>query len=155
MQEWRGWCQGVGVKTGSVSIEDRLTYTQRAWYDNIKAILGACEMDTTPDYNELVAAALEVLLQEEVITHDVSIGIAKKIIGDGGLGKLSDNQMRVFNNYIEPLLHIKCENEDCKDEIDLADIPEAYAQQFDLGGLFCEECLYIEARIAREVEKDD
>ena len=112
-------------------------------------------MDTTPDYNELVADALEVLLEEEVITHDASIGIAKKIIGDGGLGNLSDKQMWVFNNYIEPLLHIKCENEDCQDEIGLADIPEAYAQQFDLGGLFCEDCLYIEARIAREVEKDD
>jgi hypothetical protein len=112
-------------------------------------------MDGEPSYGELLADALEILLQNEEIEHDAAIGIAKKIISDRGLHHLSPKQKVVFQQFVEPALEIECGNPDCSHTISLRDIPEAYNNYDEFGKLLCENCLYIEIRIRNASVDDD
>lgn len=111
-------------------------------------------MDVEPSYGELLADALDALLENEEIEHDAAVGIAKKIISDKGLHNLSPKQKAVFQQFIEPALEIECGNPDCSQTISLRDIPEAYNNYFEFGSLLCENCLYTEIRI-RDASNDD
>lgn len=64
-------------------------------------------MDTHIDINIEV---LKYLIKSERLEKDSSAqGIARQIIADKGLEKLSEKQMYVFNNEIFPLLKPECE----------------------------------------------
>ena len=97
--------------------------------------------------NQDLVNALEVLLDNERIDHDASKGIAKKIISDKGLGKLSEKQLYVFEKHLTPLLQPTCEEFDCGGTIELFHIPDAYSNEFEEGGLYCENCLYNRLKI--------
>jgi hypothetical protein len=91
--------------------------------------------------------ALKTLVENDVIQHAVSLGITKKIIADGKIDNLSPKQLKIYDQYIEPLLNPNCENIDCGGKISHRDLPAAYQQQFEVGKLLCEECLYAEMKI--------
>ena len=91
--------------------------------------------------------ALKTLVENEVIQHDISLGITKKIIADGKIDNLSAKQLEVYDQHIEPLLNPQCENIDCGGTISHRDLPAAYQEQFEVGKLLCEECLYAEMKI--------
>lgn len=102
-----------------------------------------------------VVEAVDILLEHDEIDHAVSLGIAKKISGEGGLVGLSDKQMAVFLRNIAPMLAPACEDVDCPLTIHISDLPEAYSNRFQFGKLLCEECTYREYRLERLKDKDD
>jgi len=102
--------------------------------------------------------ALETLIENEILEDGTAAyGIAKQVIADDGTQNLSDRQDVVFTNHITPHLEQECEEEDCLGDgnISLEDLPEAYNQQFELGGLYCEECVFAKFRIKDLVAKED
>lgn len=111
-------------------------------------------MELEEDSRSLVSA-LETLIKYGEIVNEASLGIAKKIIHDRSIDKLSLKQKEVFTKFIEPLLMPACEKYDCCATINISDLPEAYCNRNDFGGLFCEECQYIEFKIQRLSEKDN
>lgn len=92
------------------------------------------------EQKEALRKVLQILLDTEQIEHDVSKGIARKIIADGNVDGLSPKQLDVFDKYIEPFIKILCENEGCNNEIELLSLPEAYENHDEFGGLFCIDC---------------
>lgn len=84
---------------------------------------------------------LEILLETEQISHDASMGIAKKIIADGNTKGLSQKQLKVFNDYIQPLIiGVKCESDCCNNVINMLYLKDAYDNQYEFGGLYCPDC---------------
>ncbi|WP_138708225.1 hypothetical protein [Desulfocurvibacter africanus] len=100
-------------------------------------------MDGTPSYDDELVTALQCLLDNGEISHETAVGIAKKIISDSGLERLSPKQSEVYETFIKPHLEPKCEAHGCGDTIYIGDIPTAYARRDDLDGLFCEECIHM------------
>ncbi|MES9844596.1 MAG: hypothetical protein ABW131_08110 [Candidatus Sedimenticola sp. 6PFRAG5] len=90
--------------------------------------------------NNLVEA-LGALLEAEKIEHEASIGISKKIIADRSVEQLSTKQLAVFEHHINPLLEPDCEGH-CNGKIDISDISNAIAHEFEEGGLYCQHCIY-------------
>lgn len=111
-------------------------------------------MDVTPRYEDLLIDALNALVCYEVL-EGAAEGVAKKIISDRGLERLSEKQRNVFDNYIQPQLEIICESEGCCEKLSLAEIPNAYERCDDNGGLFCRECDSIESQLEYLVSKND
>lgn len=99
--------------------------------------------------------ALKRLLQEGKIDHPTSNGIARKIIDTGKIDDLSPSQLYVFNNHINPLVEVHCENEGCGQKIDIRDLDEAYNNQFEFGKLYCNHCLSIEIRMKILASKEE
>lgn len=102
--------------------------------------------------------ALESLIEYDVIDEGTAAyGIAQIVLADDGTQNLSNKQEAVYVNYIQPYLEQECERDCCLGDgsIALEDLPEAYNQQFELGGLYCEECIYAENRIHQLAAKDD
>lgn len=66
-------------------------------------------MSITDRFNELTRQSeetkslTEYLLEQDSLTHPVSIGVAKQIV-DKGLSSLSDKQYKVFEEHIKPLI---------------------------------------------------
>lgn len=83
---------------------------------------------------------LSHLLRIEQIHHEVEKGIARKIADDGDTKGLTPKQLAVFDNYIEHLIKVRCENEGCGREIDLRHPSEAYENQMEIGRLLCLDC---------------
>lgn len=95
--------------------------------------------------NNLVAA-LDALLEHDMIDNDVSAGIARKITADRSVNGLSEKQLKVFDKYIQPLLEPPCEGH-CGGNIDIADLPNAILSEFEEGGLCCQHCIYDNQRM--------
>ncbi len=96
---------------------------------------------------EIFINALSALIKNEQIQHDVSLGISKRIVADRSIEQLSQKQIDVFEKHIDPLLTPKCEKHDCNAEISTRDLPSAYLNEFEFGGLYCDDCQYEEMRI--------
>lgn len=111
-------------------------------------------MDGLPRYEDNLVDALKAILENDEL-EGAAEGIAKKIISDRGLKGLSEKQLGVFNNFIEPKLKMHCENYDCSNLIDISDIAAAYEMSDEYGKLLCGECQYIESSIANQCAKDD
>lgn len=93
--------------------------------------------------------ALEVLIEQGELQHDASIGVAKKIIGDGTVDSLSSAQMDVFKRFIAPKLKIECE--ECGTSIHLGSYPEVIANAEFEGKVLCDGCFYCK----QQMRKDD
>ncbi|HEU6437929.1 MAG TPA: hypothetical protein VE028_10790 [Nitratidesulfovibrio sp.] len=103
-----------------------------------------------------LVAALETLLEYEVLDHPASQGVAKQVIGDHGFDNLSEKQMHVFSEHIQPYLEIECESPHCDgSQIALEDIPSAYENQQEYGGLFCGDCQDDQQRIDEHEDSDE
>lgn len=90
--------------------------------------------------NDLVEA-LEALLENERVENPASEGISKKIISDRSVENLSEKQLSVFENYIQPLLEPECEGH-CGSNINMFDLPNALLSEFEEGGLYCQHCIF-------------
>ncbi len=88
-----------------------------------------------------LVAALQVLLEHEIIDNSASEGISKKIISERSVKELSQKQLGVFDKYIQPLLEPNCEGY-CDGKIEISDLPNAYLSEFEEGGLYCQHCIY-------------
>lgn len=102
--------------------------------------------------------ALKALIEYDVVDKGTAAyGVVQKVIADDGVQDLSVKQAAVYANYIEKYLEQKCERDECLGggSIELEDLPEAYSQRFELGGLYCEMCIYAEHRIDKLVAEDD
>ena len=96
---------------------------------------------------EILVSALDALIENEAIEHKASLGISKQIVADRSIDNLSQKQIQVFQKHIEPLLTPSCERDECIEKISIRDLPDAYLNAFDFGGLFCGDCQYEEGRI--------
>jgi hypothetical protein len=85
--------------------------------------------------------ALESLIENKRLNHNISIGIAKKIIVRRSLDGLSEKQLAVFESYINKELEIPCKGH-CDNIIPLGDIPNSLANNFEDNGLYCQHCRY-------------
>ncbi len=92
------------------------------------------------EQQEALRCVLEILLDTDELNHEVSKGIARKIITDGDVKGLSDKQLKVFDKHIEPFIKARCQNGDCNNVIGLLSLPEAYENRDEFGGLFCVDC---------------
>lgn len=92
------------------------------------------------EQREALRGVLDILLETEQIDHEVSRGIAKKIVADGDTEGLSSKQLDVFKKYIEPYINVKCEREGCGNEIDIRHLRESYENRDEFGGLYCVDC---------------
>lgn len=105
-------------------------------------------LEREAEANNLVAA-LQVLLDYEIINNPTSKGISKKIISDRSVDELSPKQLEVFDNYIHQVLEPSCEGH-CNGEIDILDLPNAYLSEFEEGGLYCQHCIYDRQKLNAE-----
>lgn len=96
---------------------------------------------------ELVGA-LEAVLNDERLEHEAAVGIAKKIIADRSLDKLSEAQMGVFERHIKPAMTIACEGH-CGENISWSDLPSSLANEMDYG-LVCSHCAHDMERQRRD-----
>ncbi|BDQ36161.1 hypothetical protein SYK_05210 [Pseudodesulfovibrio nedwellii] len=101
--------------------------------------------------------ALKAVIENEEIDNEISLGISKKILDDESIDNLSDKQINVFNKYIDPHLTPECDSDEClgNGKIQMIDLPEAYNQKFELGGLYCEECVNYKIRLQNLMDEDD
>ena len=92
------------------------------------------------EQREALRGVLDILLNTEQIDHDVSKGIARKIVADGDTSGLSSKQLDVFEKYIETFINVRCEKEGCGNEIDIRHLRESYENRDEFGGLYCVDC---------------
>ena len=96
-----------------------------------------------------LVAALKELCERGMIESDVSKGIAKKVVTDRHIDGLSDKQLNVFRQYIQPLLEPECEGF-CGGVIDIFDLPSALGLEVEEGGLYCQHCIHDNRRIREQ-----
>lgn len=89
---------------------------------------------------EALRRVLKILLETDRLDHDACRGIARKILADGDVDGLSEEQLRIFERHITPFIEVRCENEGCSNVIPLPNLPEAYDNSNDFGGLYCADC---------------
>ncbi|MGE4505963.1 MAG: hypothetical protein AB7D51_11495 [Desulfovibrionaceae bacterium] len=119
-------------------------------------------MSMTDRLNELMKeanafrSALNAIIEYEEIDHAVALGVSRQLIADGDTSKLTDKQLNVFKQHILPLLNPKCGHIECLGggSISMSDLAEAYGDQFELGGLYCEECRNREFRMQDAMSDD-
>jgi len=87
---------------------------------------------------EALQDLLKVLLDKEIIQHDVSKGIARQIIADGNIDGLSDKQLYSFEKYVvKPFIsNVSCKKEGCSQKIDIFNLAEAYESE----KFYCVDC---------------
>ena len=93
-------------------------------------------------------SALQAILDSDKISHQASMGVLKKALADGNLESLSEKQIEVFQKYISPLLHLKCDM--CKCDIPLAHYPEAMANEVLEGMVLCDGCLVFRQQMRKD-----
>lgn len=104
-------------------------------------------MSSIVDYMEerelrkALVSALEYLLECDIIEDDRAQGISRQIIGEETLDNLSDKQIYRYNQDVLHLIEVDCEGH-CNGIIDIHDLLNAYARDVELGGTYCQHCMY-------------
>jgi hypothetical protein len=94
-------------------------------------------------------AVLQILLDKNLIEHEVEKGIAKKIIVEKTTDRLSEKQLFAFDAYVKPRFDIVCQTEDCSQKIDICHLAEAYKSD----ELYCVNCAMDKARLKHNANK--
>ena len=97
---------------------------------------------------DAIRAALQSLIDNEKITNQASVGIARKVIADGNLDGLSPRQKEVFSRFIAPEMKINCES--CEESIPLASYPVVIANAEFEGQVLCDGCLYFKEQMRKD-----
>ena len=85
--------------------------------------------------------ALEALIDNGFI-DGIAAGIAKKVIGDNSLDKLSVKQKGVYETMIYPKLQINCSNKECGHKISMDRVAEAIQSDAASENYYCVDCEY-------------
>lgn len=86
-------------------------------------------------------SVLQYLLNCELIEDHRAQGITRQIIGEETLDNLTDKQLYRYENDVLHLVEVDCDGH-CGGEIDIEDLENAYLRDMELGGLFCQQCMY-------------
>lgn len=84
--------------------------------------------------------ALKALIEADLLEGS-ALGIAKKVISDNSVEKLSDKQKFVYSNVIAPHFEIACENEECGNMISMDEVADAIRNR-DCEDVHCVDCQY-------------
>ena len=85
--------------------------------------------------------ALQYLLESDMIEDEKAKGITRQIIGEGTLDNLTDKQVYLYEQIVLPLIEVKCDGH-CDGIIDIEDFENAHLREIELGGLYCQHCMY-------------
>ena len=91
--------------------------------------------------HEALISVIEYLMRSDRIEDERSRGIAKKIIAEGALDNLSSKQLYRYEQDIKPLVEIACDGH-CGGDVDIEDVVNAYMREVELGGIYCQSCMY-------------
>ena len=86
-------------------------------------------------------SVLRYLLECDMIQDDRAQGITRQIIGERTLDNLSDRQIYRYNQDVLPLIERDCDGH-CEAKIDIEDLENAYMREMELGGVYCQHCMY-------------
>lgn len=97
---------------------------------------------------EALRAALESILDEGLVEHPASVGIARKIINDGDIDSLSQKQLEVFEKHISPHMNLLCEA--CKEPIPHIQYPKVLANSHIEGMVLCDGCRHFREQMRKD-----
>ncbi|WP_194089615.1 hypothetical protein [Vibrio hibernica] len=104
-------------------------------------------MSSIVDYMEdlesrkALASVLEYLLECDMIEDDRARGISRQIIGEQTLDNLTEKQIYRYNQDVLHLVEVACDGH-CAGSIDIHDLVNAYGRDMELGGTYCQHCMY-------------
>ncbi|OEE10652.1 hypothetical protein [Aliivibrio fischeri] len=86
-------------------------------------------------------AVLEHLQECDMIEDDRARGITRQIIGERTLDNLTERQIYRYEQDVFPLVDVDCDGH-CETKIDITDLENAYLREMELGGVYCQHCMY-------------
>lgn len=83
---------------------------------------------------------------------EIASGIAAKIAADGGVHKLSENQLHHYREHIKPFMNKPCSSFDCENEATYYTLTMSanIVDNIDHISGYCEHCQYINEVNARD-----
>ncbi|WP_221801842.1 hypothetical protein [Oceanobacter mangrovi] len=102
---------------------------------------GIVEYMEEQETRKALVSVLQYLLDSDMIEDDRAQGIIRQIIGEGTLDNLSDKQIYRYEQDVLHLVEVGCDGH-CDGMIDIHDLENAYLREMELGGLYCQHCMY-------------
>ncbi|MHA7854991.1 hypothetical protein [Marinobacter shengliensis] len=90
---------------------------------------------------ETFISVLQYLLDCDEIEDERAQGITRQIIGEGTLENLSPKQIYRYEQDVLHLVEVWCDGH-CEGTIDIEDLENAYMRDTELGGRYCQLCMY-------------
>lgn len=87
--------------------------------------------------------AIEALIDCDML-EGAALGIAKKVIGENSIDKLSEAQMAVYERQIKPYFQQACQDSDCENILSFDRTAEAIRSENSGEETLCDECSYKE-----------
>lgn len=103
--------------------------------------MGIVEFMESKKKRDAFLETLQYLLDNGMIEDERAKGITKQILGEGTLDNLSDRQVYRYEQDVLPLVEVACEGH-CDGIIDIEDFENAHLREMELGGLYCQHCMY-------------
>ncbi|WP_345870347.1 hypothetical protein [Shewanella algae] len=90
---------------------------------------------------DALISVLKYLLESDMIEDDRAQGISRQIIGEETLDNLTDKQVYRYEQDVLHLVEVDCDGH-CDGKIDIEDLENAYLRDMELGGMYCQHCMY-------------
>lgn len=90
---------------------------------------------------EALVSVLDFLLESDMIEDERAQGISRQIIGEGTLDNLTEKQKYRYNQDVLHFIDVDCDGH-CDDKIHIEDLTNAYFRDMELGGVYCQHCMF-------------